>query len=456
MQRHLLIIEDDPGLQSQMRWCIEDADVATAGSAKTAIAEIERQRPQVVTLDLGLPPDPGGTSVGLDLLRTIKQLSPRTKVVVITGREEQAHALQAIAGGADDYYQKPIDGDALSFVVDRAFRLWELEAENRRLADAAQRVPLQGVIAASASMLEVCRMVERVAATDATVLVLGETGTGKELIARALHDLSDRADAHFGAINCAAIPENLLESELFGHEKGALTGAVRRKIGNIEKANGGTLFLDEIGDMPLALQAKILRFLQERVIERVGGHTAIEIDVRVISATHRDVDEVIASQEFREDLYYRISEISISIPPLRERNGDAMLLANAFIQRSAPDRSLTLSADAVQAIESWHWNGNVRELENRIKRACIMCEDSQIYAADLELAPAEESQRAAPLNLKEAREAAERDTVTRALAHCQSNLAKASRLLGISRPTLYNLLKKFQLDGHAGSQGTAD
>jgi len=305
-------------------------------------------------------------------------------------------------------------------------------------------------------MLEVCRTVRRVAATDATVLILGETGTGKELIARALHDLSDRAEAALVAINCAAIPDNLLESELFGHEKGAFTGAVRRKIGKIENANGGTLFLDEIGDMPLALQAKILRFLQERVIERVGGHTPIEVDVRVVSATHRDVDEVIATQEFREDLYYRISEISISLPPLREREGDAMLLASAFIRQFAPDRSLTLSPDASHAIESWDWSGNVRELENRLKRACIMCDDSQIYATDLELTAPEESQRAVPLNLKGAREAAGRDAVVGALAHCQSNLAKTSRLLGISRPTLYNLLKKFQRDARAEPQGTAD
>ena len=352
MQRRLLIIEDDPGLQSQMRWCVEDAEVATADSAKTAIAEIRRQPPQVVTLDLGLPPDPGGTSVGFELLRRIKEFSPRTKVIVITGREEQAHALQAIAGGADDYYQKPIDGDALSFVVSRAFRLWELEDENRRLADATHTAPLEGIIAASHGMLEVCRTVERVASTDATVLILGETGTGKELIARALHDLSDHANAAFVAINCAAIPDNLLESELFGHEKGAFTGAVRRKIGKIENANGGTLFLDEIGDMPLALQAKILRFLQERVIERVGCQTAIEVDVRVVSATHRIIDEAIDAQEFRGDLYYRISEINITLPPLRERDGDALLLANAFIRRFAPDRSLTLSADASRAIET--------------------------------------------------------------------------------------------------------
>ncbi len=456
MQRRLLIIEDDPGLQSQMRWCVEDAEVATADSAKTAMAEIRRQPPQVVTLDLGLPPDPGGTSIGFELLRQIKESNPRTKVIVITGREEQEHALEAIAGGADDYYQKPIDGDTLSFVVSRAFKLWELEDENRRLADAIQSTPLQGIIAASHNMLEVCRTVERVAATDATVLILGETGTGKELIARALHDLSDRGDAAFVAINCAAIPENLLESELFGHEKGAFTGAVRRKIGKIEHANGGTLFLDEIGDMPLALQAKILRFLQERVIERVGGRTPIEVDVRVVSATHRIIDEAIAAQEFRDDLYYRISEISISIPPLRDRNGDALLLANAFVRRMAPDRSLTLSADASHAIETWNWSGNVRELENRVKRACIMCEETQIYAADLELATPGPSQPALPLNLKDAREAAERDAVVRAVAHCQSNLAKASRLLGISRPTLYNLLKKYQLDGHAESQRASD
>ncbi len=456
MQRRLLIIEDDPGLQSQMRWCVEDAEVATADSAKTAIAEIRRKPPQVVTLDLGLPPDPGGTSIGFELLRRIKEFSPRTKVIVITGREEQAHALQAIAGGADDYYQKPIDGDALSFVVSRAFRLWELEDENRRLADATHTAPLEGIIAASHAMLDVCRTVERVASTDATVLILGETGTGKELIARALHDLSDHADAAFVAINCAAIPENLLESELFGHEKGAFTGAVRRKIGKIENANGGTLFLDEIGDMPLALQAKILRFLQERVIERVGGHTAIEVDVRVVSATHRIIDEAIDAQEFRSDLYYRISEINITLPPLRARDGDALLLANAFIRRFAPDRSLTLSADAGRAIETWNWSGNVRELENRVKRACIMCDDAQINATDLELVPSQQPERTLPLNLKEVREVAERDAVVRALAHSSSNLAQASRLLGISRPTLYNLLKKFQLDAHADTEQAAD
>jgi two-component system NtrC family response regulator len=410
----------------------------------------------VVTLDLGLPPDPGGTSIGFELLRRIKEFSPRTKVIVITGREEQAHALQAIAGGADDYYQKPIDGDALSFVVSRAFRLWELEDENRRLADATHTAPLEGIIAASHAMLDVCRTVERVASTDATVLILGETGTGKELIARALHDLSDHADAAFVAINCAAIPENLLESELFGHEKGAFTGAVRRKIGKIENANGGTLFLDEIGDMPLALQAKILRFLQERVIERVGGHTAIEVDVRVVSATHRIIDEAIDAQEFRSDLYYRISEINITLPPLRARDGDALLLANAFIRRFAPDRSLTLSADAGRAIETWNWSGNVRELENRVKRACIMCDDAQINATDLELVPSQQPERTLPLNLKEVREVAERDAVVRALAHSSSNLAQASRLLGISRPTLYNLLKKFQLDAHADTEQAAD
>ncbi|MFU8816266.1 MAG: PEP-CTERM-box response regulator transcription factor [Pseudomonadales bacterium] len=445
--RRLLIIEDDPGLSSQMRWCFEDTEVFIAANAREAEAILRKEEPQVVTLDLGLPPDPGGTSVGFELLETIGTLLPQTKVIVITGREEHEHAVRAVAKGAYDYYQKPINGDTLSFVVDRAFRLWDLEAENRRLASRAAPAPLEGLITASASMLEITRQIERVAPTDATVLVLGETGTGKEVVARALHGLSSRPDGPFVAINCAAIPENLLESELFGHEKGAFTGAVGRKIGKIEAANGGTLMLDEIGDMPLPLQAKILRFLQQRTIERVGGTAEIPVDVRVISATHRHLQGMIAERTFREDLYFRIGEISLTLPPLRERNGDVLLLGKALVARNRGDRNIQLSKDCMAAMEAYPWPGNIRELENRIKRACIMAEGRFITPRDLEIAVDEED---APLNLKEVRAEAERQAIVRALNRSNENVSQAARLLGISRPTLYNLFAKHGLavDNH--------
>ena len=444
--RQLLIIEDDPGLLSQMRWCFDDSvEVVTAGNADEAVTALRRVQPSVVTLDLGLPPDPGGTSVGFDLLERIQDLAPGTKIIVITGREEHEHAVRAIADGAYDYYQKPIDADTLNFVVDRAFRLFELEAENKRLS-ADRDTPMEGIITGSQAMLDVCNTAEKVAPTDATVLILGETGTGKELIARAIHELSDRKDGPFIAINCAAIPANLLESELFGHEKGSFTGAVARKIGKMEHANGGTLFLDEIGDMPLPLQSKILRFLQERNIERVGGHQLIEVDVRVVSATHRPIDDMLAEQTFRDDLYFRISEITLTIPPLRDRDTDALLLARAFVQRFAPDRNLRLSSDAKAGLTSWAWPGNVRELENKIKRACILAEGNQISARDLELSVEESTSETLPLNLKQVREQAERAAVLQAINHAEHNLAQTARLLGISRPTLYNLLAKYEID----------
>jgi two-component system NtrC family response regulator len=444
--RQLLIIEDDPGLLSQMRWCFDDSiTVATAGNADEAITALRRVQPSVVTLDLGLPPDPGGTTVGFGLLERIQDLAPGTKIIVITGREEHEHAVHAIADGAYDFYQKPIDADTLNFVVDRAFRLFELETENKRLA-ADQATPMAGIITNSQAMLDVCGTAEKVAPTDATVLILGETGTGKELVARAVHDLSDRKDGPFVAINCAAIPENLLESELFGHEKGSFTGAVARKIGKMEHANGGTLFLDEIGDMPLALQAKILRFLQERNIERVGGHQPIDVDVRVVSATHRPIDAMLTEQTFRDDLYFRISEITLTIPPLRDRDTDVLLLARAFMQRFAPERNLRLTNDAKAGLTSWEWPGNVRELENKVKRACILADGNQIAASDLELRVEETTSETLPLNLKQVREQAERAAVSQALSHSEHNLAQTARLLGISRPTLYNLLAKYEID----------
>ena len=440
--RRLLIIEDDPGLSSQMRWCFENTEVFIAANAREAEAILRKEEPQVVTLDLGLPPDPGGTSVGFELLETIGTLLPQTKVIVITGREEHEHAVRAVAKGAYDYYQKPINGDTLSFVVDRAFRLWDLEAENRRLASRTAPTPLEGLITASTSMLEITRQIERVAPTDATVLILGETGTGKEVVARALHGLSNRPNGPFVAINCAAIPENLLESELFGHEKGSFTGAVSRKIGKIEAANGGTLLLDGIGDMPLPLQAKILRFLQQRTVERVGGTAEIPVDVRVVSATHRDVRGMIIERSFREDLYFRIAEITLTLPPLRERGGDVMLLGKALVARNRGDRNIQLSKDCMAAMEAWPWPGNIRELENRIKRACIMSEGRFITPRDLEIAVDEED---APLNLKEVRAEAERQAIVRALNRSNENVSQAARLLGISRPTLYNLLAKHGL-----------
>jgi two-component system NtrC family response regulator len=449
IERRLLIIEDDPGLASQMRWCFDNVEVFIAGNARDAEAIFRKEEPQVVTLDLGLPPDPGGTSVGFQLLETIGTLLPHTKVVVITGREEEENAVHAVAEGAYDFYQKPISSDTLNFVVERAFRLWELEAENRRLASQASPAPLQGLITACSSMLTLTKQIERVAPSDVTVLILGETGTGKEVVARSIHGLSQRANEPFVAINCAAIPENLLESELFGHEKGAFTGAVGRKIGKIESANGGTLLLDEIGDMPLPLQVKILRFLQERIVERVGGTTEIPVNVRVISATHRDIQTMIASRQFREDLYFRIGEITVTLPPLRDRTGDVILLARALVARHAAGRNLRLSKDCMAAMEAWGWPGNIRELENRIKRACIMAEGRFITPKDLDLSVEQDE---APLNLKEVRSLAERQAILRALNRCNDNVSQAARLLGISRPTLYNLFTKHGLTMEANHE----
>ncbi len=449
-ERKLLIIEDDPGLQSQMRWCFadEDAQVSVAGNAVDALAALRRNPPQVVTLDLGLPPNPGGSEVGFELLRSIRSLLPETKVIVITGREERAHALKAIADGAYDFYQKPIDADTLRFVVDRAFRLWEIEQENRRLLAAQTPKPLAGIISASSAMLDLCRLIERVAPTDASVLILGETGTGKELVARAVHDLSSRRDGPFVAINCAAIPENLLESELFGHEKGAFTGAVSRKFGRIEMANAGTLFLDEIGDMPLLLQAKILRFLQERTLERVGGHALIEVDVRIVCATHRAINDMLAMKTFRDDLYFRLAEITLNVPALRDREDDPVVLAHAFLERFAPTRKIRFADDAIAAMRTWNWPGNVRELENRVKRASIITDGPRITARDLDLQNGE-AEDTLPLNLKQVRDDAELKALTRAISRADHNLAQAARLLGISRPTLYGLLDKYGID-HRG------
>jgi len=444
----LLIIEDDPGLQSQLRWCFDDEKVLTAGNKDTALAQLRRCEPQVVTLDLGLPPDPGGSTVGFSLLEEILSLLPRTKIIVITGREEKENAVRAIGMGAYDFYQKPVDADTLKFVVDRAFRLHELETQNLTLKTGQASTSVQNLITSCPQMLSLCRTVERVAPTDATTLILGDTGTGKELIARGLHQLSARENENFCAINCAAIPDALLESELFGYEKGAFTGANGTKEGKIERANNGTLFLDEIGDMPLTLQAKLLRFLQERVVERLGGHKEIPVDVRIVCATHRNIEEMIKEGEFREDLYYRLSEIVMTIPPLKDREGDSIILSNAFLQRFNQQQGRSISGftdDALKTIESYPWPGNIRELENKIKRAVIMAESNLITSDDLAIR-IDSEEDAIPLNLREVRDAAEKKAISRALNNSGNNMAKAARLLGITRPTLYTMVSKYKLN----------
>jgi len=442
----LLIVEDDRGLQSQLRWCFEGYEVLQAEDRPGAMAQVRRQQPALVTLDLGLPPDPANATEGLALLEEILSTAPNTKVIVVTGNDDRANALKAVAQGAYDFYVKPVDADTLRLIVDRAARLYELEAENRRLARQAES-PLEGLITADPGMLKVCRMVERVAPSDATVLLLGDSGTGKEVLARALHALSPRRKERFVAINCAAIPENLLESELFGYEKGAFTGAVRQTIGKIEHAHKGTLFLDEIGDLPMSLQAKLLRFLQERTVERLGGRNEIPVDIRVLGATNQDLAQLIRAERFREDLYYRISEIAVTIPPLRERQGDCSLLAHALLERFARDQHKPrrgLTAEAIQAIEAYDWPGNVREMENVLRRAVIMADGPRITPEDLGLdVPAEAAEGS--LRLREARDAAEHEAVIKAMARCNGNIAHAADLLGVTRPTLYNLLDKFGL-----------
>jgi len=439
----LLIVEDDAGLQRQLRWAYDDYEVIVAGDRREAIDAVRAEEPAVVTLDLGLPPDPDGVSEGFATLAEILRLKPDTKVIVASGHGARESALRAIAEGAWDFYQKPIDIDALGLIVARAFHVHALEEENRRLATAS-REALGGLITAAPEMLKVTSMIERVANADVSVMLLGASGTGKEVLARGLHEKSGRK-GQFVAINCAAIPETLLESELFGHEKGAFTGAVKTTEGKIELADGGTLFLDEIGDVPLPLQVKLLRFLQERVIERVGGRKPIAVDTRIVCATHQDVDAMVASGAFREDLYYRLAEIVVRIPSLAERTGDPVLLAKHFLHHYAKtmNRPVTgLSPDALSAIDAWGWPGNVRELENRMKRAVIMADGKSVTAIDLDLA---ERDTPEPINLKAVRESADRKAIRHALARAEGNISNTAKLLGISRPTLYDLLKNYDL-----------
>ena len=444
--QRLLIVDDDPGIRSQLRWSLEGYEVAVAANREEAIEAARREPPQVVLLDLGMPPDEDGVSEGFATLEALLKIDPLIRVIVTTAHSEREYAVRAVALGAYDFCAKPVDIEILQLILDRAFRLFDLENESRRVAEGAGNVPLPTVITADPGMIKICRAVEQVASSDISVLITGESGTGKEVIAKGLHELSDRKKGPFVAINCAAVPEALLESELFGHEKGAFTGAVKRTIGKFEQANGGTIFLDEIAEMAMPLQSKLLRFLQDRSLERVGGRESISVDVRIVSATNKDLMHAMENSEFREDLYYRLNEVSFHLPPLRDRAGDAVLLANFFIKTFNPHLGTSikgLSSDARAALESYRWPGNIRELQNKIKRAMVLCEGRLITASDLGLAVNDEDAHFP--TLKQIREKAELGHVMRALALADSNMSQAAKLLGVSRPTLYSLVKQYGL-----------
>ena len=448
MVKSVLIVDDDPGIVRSLSWAFKDYNVLTAVDRKSAVALVEQHRPPVVTLDLGLPPDPDGASEGLATLIAILTTAPETKVIMVTGNSERRHAIQAIGQGAYDFYQKPIDPEILGLIVARAFNMFELEHENRRLnrLDGSQ---LDRIVTTDDAMIGVCDTIRKIGPSDINVLLAGSSGTGKELLAKALHECSERRHGPFVPINCAAIPEALLESELFGHEKGAFTGAIRQVKGKIELANRGTLFLDEIGDMPLSLQPKLLRFTEDRLIERIGGRDRIPVDVRLVCATHRDLPGRIGTGEFREDLYYRLAEVVVQIPSLSERGNDALVLAQHFLAQFAKQSKkgrMRLGPDALEAIRQHAWPGNVRELENRVKRAVVLAAGTTITVKDLDLTPppgipAEPSMT----NLRDAREEAGRAALITALSETKGNLSAAARLLGVSRPTIYNLIRQHNL-----------
>jgi two-component system NtrC family response regulator len=452
----LLIVEDDPGLCSQYRWAFPGWAVAFAHDRTQALAEAARERPPVVIMDLGLPPDADGVSEGFATLEALVRLYPEIKVIVATSHGDRVHALRAIANGAYDFCEKSVDIEVLRGVAARARHLHALEEENRRLAAAPQASPIKRIVTASDVMLRLCRDIEKLAATNVAVLLLGESGTGKEALAHALHELGPRARQPFIAINCGAIPENLLESELFGHERGAFTGAVKQTIGKIELANKGTLFLDEVGDLPHPLQVKLLRVLQEQVIERIGGRQPLQVNVRVVSATNASLEEKVAAGQFRSDLFFRLNSVTLRVPPLRERAGDPLLLARFFLGRFNKEYSRNIRGftdAAISAIGNHGWPGNVRELENRIKRAVVMTEARLIDAPDLELSPGEDGSDEFDLRL--ARLRAEREVIQKALARCHGTLSTAAKLLGVSRPTLYSLMEAHGLAPRAARSALA-
>ena len=451
--RPLLVVEDDLALQKQIKWSLDRFEVVTASDRESALVQFRRHQPAVITMDLGLPPDPDSVSEGFRLLGQLLDLDPDVKIIVLTGQNDQSNALRAVAVGAYDFFAKPFEPELLALTIDRAYRMFELQSENRRLLSMQRSDALGGLITRDPEMLRVCRMIERVAPSDASVMLLGESGTGKEVLAQGLHQASRRS-GRFVAINCAAIPENLLESELFGYERGAFTGATKTTVGKIETANGGTLMLDEIGDLPLQLQSKLLRFLQERKVERVGGRQEIAVDVRVVCATHQDLKAQIAEGRFREDLFYRLAEIVVEIPALRARNGDAVLLAHSFLRRFAQEKkrgAMAFSEDALRALQSHAWMGNVRQLLSAVRRAVIMADGNRVSCEDLGLPkppdPAQDAETASgagasDLDLRAVREVAERQAVVAALARTDSNIQKAAELLGVSRPTLYDLMRR--------------
>lgn len=450
----LLIVEDQHEISTQLRWGLSsDYSVLTAGTREEGLTLFRKHAPRVVTLDLGLPPDEDGTEEGLRCLEDILRCAPATKVIVVTGNDDRENALRAVASGAYDFYKKPIDIGELKVILSRAFQLSAIEEENAQLqgALAQQCTGLGGLVGHSPRMQEVFATIRKVASSSVPVLITGESGTGKELVAQAIHGLSVSKAGPFVPINCGAIPENLLESELFGHEKGAFSGAHIRVQGKVEFAHRGTLFLDEIGELPLNLQVKLLRFLQEKTIQRVGGREDINVDARIIAATNRDIVQETQAGTFREDLYYRIAVIHISLPPLRERGDDIMLLANIFLQRFAKGfgkKIRRFSPDAIRLLESYEWPGNVRELENRVQRAVIMSDASLLEAQALGLDRKQAKDTLMPMagmTLREARERVERDTIQGAITSQRGNMAKAAEVLGISRPTLYDLAKKYAL-----------
>jgi two-component system NtrC family response regulator len=443
----VLVVDDDLGIQKQLKWALTDFEVVFALDRQSAINQLRRFEPSVVTLDLGLPPDPTNASEGLLALQEIMSLAPHTKVIVVTGNNDKDNALEAIKLGAYDFYQKPIDSDIINVLIHRALNLSALEHENRMLSKS--KVSMGRIVGNSDAILSASRKAEKIAQTDISALLLGESGTGKEVFARSIHEHSQRKDEAFVAINCASIPENLLESELFGYEKGAFTGANKTTLGKIETAKGGTLFLDEIGDMPIGLQAKMLRFLQERVIERVGGRTEIPVDVRVVCATHRDLTQMVKDQTFREDLYYRIGEINIFIPPLRERADDVILLAKTFLKIYIDEYKSKVkgfSEQATNAMLGHKWPGNIRELQNKLKSAVVLAEGSYIEAQDIGLMVNDEEPEDLLFNLREVREAAESKAIRKAYYQAEQNMSRAAELLGITRPTLYSLIDKYHLE----------
>ena len=446
----LLIVEDDEGLCSQYRWAFPACEVQIAHNRAQAVAVVKREAPPVAIMDLGLPPDPDGVSEGFATIADVLRIAPRTKIIVVTGNGERANALRAVALGAYDFCEKPVEIEILRTIIGRGLNLYRLEEENRRLAAMPARSPIERIVTADPGMLKICRDVEKIAPANVPVMLLGESGTGKEALAQAVHDLGPRARGPFVAINCGAIPENLLESELFGHERGAFTGAVKQTIGKIESANKGTLFLDEIGDLPHPLQVKLLRFLQDQIVERVGGRTKIQVDVRIVSATNANLDDKIGQGIFRGDLFYRMNAVTLRIPPLRDRAGDAVLLANFFLTRFNQEFGRDIrgfTEHAIQAIVAHGWPGNVRELENRMKRAVVMAERKQIDADDLELAAP--PQEPPDLDLRSARLRAEREVIKEALIRSNNTLSVAARLLGVSRPTLYGLMQAHELINEA-------